>query len=728
MGEAVARWEFAVREFAGLLEEFLSRIPDVTGSERAQLAAVCRQEDFASSLALVSLDLDTARARYAGNVGSWSRGDRKSEAGLVAYAHRAMLRTSPRARFTGVGFATPGADPEKPTLLLSAFDVQRGAVQTISESVLDHGSAVHVRLAPLLPAGDGRLGFLRIGDEGPRRVTVGRTPHLDALVAVARFGVHERRDVVERLAVRLGCAEGAAERVVDGALRAKVLLPALAVDEQSPRFLDDTVDALPDGAEVREPLRRIAAAVDALPERRRALLEDVAQAAHQLPHADQLGLGLYEDAAVALGAPDLPQGVLDSVRKLLPVLSAFDLKHDLRLALHDAVRARGTRLSLTATAEDLAAEAARAVTGTDTTTFTPRLADPALNEALGQLWRFRQRVLTDIAELIGSDTHENHEDHDDVALPDSLVAAWREALPAWTDRPDASYALMLQPATTGPQWVCNGIFAGAGATLARFLHLDSLAGGRATEELRERLHRFLGPRVREDRGCHGLNTGVHPPLLREAMTADDWADAVIESGDAPGDVRVTTRDGHRPVVITSTRWDLLPAPSRIALWLQGGGLVQPTFDQYLRRTAGVTRVPRIRHGDLVLQRRRWYLPDLSHLTGAADGSEAGVRRLLALATEHGVPDEVFCKQLAAWQRAGGSMPDLTTTAPLQPKPRYLHLASPLGLKSLARDAAAFTHPFLEECLPAPREGAHAREYVHEFDRTGFDRTTGGAAC
>ncbi|MEU3872901.1 MULTISPECIES: lantibiotic dehydratase [Streptomyces] len=669
--------------------------------------------------------MDTARARYAGNVGRWSRGDRKSEAGLVAYAHRAMLRTSPRARFTGVGFGMPGADheePTSPTVLVSAFDVQRGAVQTISESALDLGSAACVRLAPLLPAGDGRLGFLRVGDEGPRRVTVGRTPPLDALVAVARFGVHERRDVVKRLAVRLGCAEGAAERVVDGALRAQVLLPALPVDEQSPRFLDDTVDALPDGSEVREPLQRIAAAVGALPEQRRALLEDVAQAARQLPHAQQLGLGLYEDAAVAVGTPPkLPASLRHSIGTLLPVLSAFDLKHDLRLALHDAVRARGTRLSLTATAEDLAAEAARAVTGT----LTPRLADPALNEALGQLWRFRQRVLTDIAELIGDSTDHDDTHHDDVALPDSLVAAWRAALPAWTDRPDASYALMLQPATTGPQWVCNGIFAGAGATLARFLHLDSLAGGRATQELRERLHRFLGPRVLEDRGCHGLNTGVHPPLLREAMTADDWADAVIESGDAPGDVRirVTTRDGHRPVVITSTRWDLLPAPSRIALWLQGGGLVQPTFDQYVPRTAGITRVPRIRFGDLVLQRRRWYLPDLDLLTGAADGSEAGVRRLLALATEHGVPGEVFCKQLAAWQRAGGSMPDLTTTAPLQPKPRYLHLASPLGLKSLARDAAAFTHPFLEECLPAPREGAHAREYVYEFDRT-----TGGAAC
>ncbi|MER5546329.1 hypothetical protein ABT072_28680 [Streptomyces sp. NPDC002589] len=715
----VATWESAVTRYAHAVREFTGRIGEAAEGERRKLAEICRQQHFVSSLALVSLDLDTARARYADRAGRWERADRKSEATLISYAHRAMLRTSPRAQFTAVAFPARAAArvAEAPVVFRRAVDVQRGAVQTLSEASAAAGVVACLRLVPLIPAGEGRLGFLRIGPDGPRMVTVSRTPQVNALVAVARFGVHRRADVVRSLARRLRCTEASAERIVESALRARLVVPALDVDEQSPRFVHDIVDSLPDGEPVREPLRRIADVAGALSSdtagERRALLEGFGQASTQLPHADKLGLQLYEDTAVGAGVPALPAPVRRALRMLLPVLSAFDLKHDLRLALHDAVRARGPRLHLTEVAEDLADQAARAMTMP-----APELADRELAACLDELRGFRHRVLADIAELLA------HGAQDEVSVDEALVAAWREALPAWTDRPDASYAVMLQQATSGPAWVCNGIFGGAGATVARFLHLDAAAGGDATDRLRARLHRFLGPDVREDRACHGLNTGVHPQLLHASMTASDWADAVIEDSAVPGAPRLTTRGGHRPVVITSTRWDLLPAPSRIALWLQGGGLVQPSYDQYFREAAGtaqgpgVVRVPRISCGDLVLQRRRWYLRDLGIVAGAAEGTEESVRRLVAFAGDHRLPEDVFCKQLAEWQRGSVSMPDLTTAPPLQPKPRYLHLASPLGLKSLARDAAAFTHPFLEECLPSPREGAYTREYVYEFDRSG----------
>ncbi|MGW7259933.1 lantibiotic dehydratase [Streptomyces sp. NPDC054834] len=723
--DVVACWQKNALAYADALTDFAAQAAAESDRERAVLAGLCGNSTFASSLALVSPDLDLARLRYAAHAGRTRRADRKSEPRLLGYAHRAMLRTSPRSQFTAVCLGPltdspdhgdrPGGRRAVPVVRQRSVDLQRGPLLAVGEALLRETPGQEpdfVRLAPLVAAGRGRLGFLRTGAGATQSVTVRRTAQVDALVGLARFGVHARHDLIRRLARRLGCPEDAAASVLRAVLPARLLVPALPVDEQSATFADDLAAALRSYGPAAEPLARLGGITRALaeddPTRRRPLVEQFRDTCRELPRAAALGVQIYEDTLAEPEPPPAPRTALAACAALLPVLRAFDLKTDLRLGLHDAVRHLGPRLSITEAAEDLAAHAAHAAGAPG------RMSDPRLAACLGEVREYRRAVLTDLAELLAS-----LPPGQEAVLGEELVACWRRSLPEWLDGSAASYAAMLQEAPGG-LWVCNGIHAGTGVLLARFLRLDAQAGGDARSRLRVRLRELLGPAVAEDRACHGVNTGVHPPLLDHAMTPDDWAGAVIEDTAMPGRPRLFTPDGRRPVVIASTRWDLLPAPSRIASWLQGGGLVQPAYDQVYRgRTVGgdgVLRVPRIRYGTLVLQRARWYLPDLSRLADAATGTTAALRQLLDMAARYGVPDEVFCKQLQQWQHEAASAPDFEAPFPRLPKPRYVHLAGSLGLRALARDAAEFSRPYLEECLPEPVEAEHVREHVYEFDR------------
>ncbi|WP_219669523.1 lantibiotic dehydratase family protein [Streptomyces bambusae] len=325
-------------------------------------------------------------------------------------------------------------------------------------------------------------------------------------------------------------------------------------------------------------------------------------------------------------------------------------------------------------------------------------------------------MLADLADLFEAAAAAG--DGVDAVIDDEHLRTWAAALPGLLHPDGASYALMAQYADG--RWAANGWFGGYGATEARFLEADAAVGGDATARLRARLRRVLGPDVAEDRAAHGFNTGCHPPLLDQEMTARDWAGAVLVDGGPTGRLRLRTPRGLRPVTVGSTRWDLLPAPSRIALWLQGGGVIACAYDHVFRERArpgadGVVAVPRLRLGNLVLQRRRWYLPDAGVLTGAHRGSADDLHRLVRLRAEHGVPARFFVKQLPEWERGEALVPDVTSRPVSQPKPRYVDTAGVLDLASFAKDAADFTHPYLEECLPGPVAGHHVREAVFEFD-------------
>ncbi|MEU9303270.1 hypothetical protein [Streptomyces sp. NPDC048269] len=719
--------------------------------ERLALSAVCAAPTLSSSVELVSPDLGHAVRRYAAGAGTADRADRKSESRIAAYALRSMTRTSPRSTFTVVSMsalapsdATPADvarwEAAPPSGILRAVDVQRGALLSALEP--EAVTAGHVRLAPLLPADVSETAFMAITGEPPRprKVTLRRSRELGELIAACRFGVHPWEKLADTLAMALDCSVSRALQVMRAALKVGLIAPALPVDDQEPRFLEACLGALPEdgpmqesarhedsarqdnarqGSGLRPALRDIAELTGLLATddaaSRPGLMGRLRAAAEQLPHSDTLPLRVYEDAVADLPTCPRPTTALRAAADLLPVLAAFDLKADLRLALQAALRVRGGKARLLDDAEGLADEAARLATSA---AAGGRLPDPGIQTAMDELWRFRHRILADMAEIVASAAAAG--DGADAVIGVESVRAWAAAVPTWLHQDGTSYALMAQHAAG--DWVANSIFGGLGATAARFLHLDAAAGGDATDLLRRRLRRLLGPGAAEDRSAHGFNTGCHPQLLDEVMDPADWAGTFLVDGGVPGRLSWQTPRALHPVTVTSTRWDLLPSPSRIVLWLQGGGLLSCSYDHVYRDTVrpgsdGVLAVPRLRYGNLVLQRRRWYLPDASVLTDARRGSADDLHRLVRTLAEHGVPARFFVKQLPPWQRGEALVPDVTARPAAQPKPRFVDTAGVLGLSSFAKDAADFTHPFLEECLPEPVAGRSVREAVYEFDAT-----------
>ncbi|MGW1638544.1 hypothetical protein [Streptomyces lavendulae] len=751
---AVDRWAAAARAYRSLLLSATREREHALGHERLVLSGLCADPALSSSIELVSPDMGAAVRRYAAGRGSVDRADRKSEPRITAYVLRGMTRTSPRSRFTAVAHsalpdhdATPDEtgrwEAAPPSQLLRGVDVQRGALLSALETGLETGletrleagagagagagtgtgadAPAHVRLAPLLSAGPSELAFMAItpAHPRPRKVTLRRGRELTELVAAARFGTHDWAALVDTLATALDCPPGRARQVMRAALGAGLLAPALAVDDQDPDFLRACLAALPEGDALRGVVAEMAEAADRLAlddvTTRPGLHERLRTAAARLPHADVLAPQVYEDAVATLPGAPRPAASLRSAVELLPVLRAFDLKADFRLALQAAVRARGGKVRLLDEAEGLAEEAARLASAAAAGRALP---DPDTQKAMAGLWRFRHRVLADTARVLASASAAG--DGVDAVIGEDLVRTWTADLPAWLDEENTSYALMAQHAAG--TWVANSCFGGYGATASRFLRLDEAAGGDATDRLRRRLRQVLGPGVAEDRAAHGFNTGCHPRLLDESMEPADWAGTFLVDGGSPGRLGWQTPRGLRPMTITSTRWDLLPAPSRIVLWLQGGGAISCAYDHVFRESArpgpdGVVAVPRLLYGDLVLQRRRWYLPDTDVLTGAHRGTADDLHRMVRLLAGHGIPARFFVKQLPAWQRGEALVPDVTTRPAPQPKPRFVDTAGALGLASFAKDAADFTHPYLEECLPEPLPGRSVREAVYEFDAT-----------
>ncbi|MFE4518165.1 lantibiotic dehydratase [Kitasatospora sp. NPDC056783] len=736
---AVREWHGHAREYHRRLDALAADQDAVRDTERAGLAELCGRGEFASSLALVSADLDRARARFLRNDGAWDRQDRKSEHQLLSYAYRAMLRTSPRSQFTGVALRPVGPLPVaydrddpvvRPELELSrGVEVQRGSYVSIAEAALTAElrrtgrPPRHVRLAPLAAAGPEQLSFLTFTAAGRRQVTVRRQPPLTAVVRLVYFDVPDREELTARLAVELNCPPATADRVVRSCLDIGLLLPALPVCDNSEHFLPELLAELPAGLpsdpSLAGGIESIAGLVDRLsrddPSARPELLAELRSRHADLQTHAPLPLQVYEDTVIrtAAPAPVAPERLAEMAR-LLGFLAVFDLKLDMRLGLQAAVRRRGGEVRLADHAEALAEETLTAAVAAGR---GRPVGDPLVDGAFERLWATRGRILTRLADLLDAVPPGGV-----LELPDAAVQEWSELVaPLLPDGP-ASFAAMLQPA--GELLVCNAVFAGFGTHLARFLWPDAKAGGTATARTSARLRAALGATHAEDRHAHGLNTGVHPHLLDRPLDPADWGRLVLADTGTAGRLTLTGPDGRSPFVLTSTRWDLLPAATRIALWLQGGGEVSGGLDRIHRERAQragaeVVAVPRIVHRGIVLQRARWYLPSLAALLPA--GEERGqLHRLLGFAARWGLPRRLFCKSVPPWQQVDRpALPDWTAgPAEVRGKPRYLDLASPLSRAALAKSAADLDRPVLEECLPAPAPGRRTAEYLYEFDRIG----------
>jgi hypothetical protein len=347
--------------------------------------------------------------------------------------------------------------------------------------------------------------------------------------------------------------------------------------------------------------------------------------------------------------------------------------------------------------------------------------------SLAELLTVRERIRRAMVEAIrGGPTGA------EVQLPPTTLRALAEALPGRFRRRPASYGMLVQP--VDGRLVLNDCYSGHNLLGMRFLGpaqaLGDETGGGFTDLLTDRVRRLFGDDgipVREDYGLHGSNVNHRNRPSHEVITPAEWTGVRLVHHPGENELGLVDRAG-RPLRVMSLgmRWvDLLPAPLRIAMWLSDTSRVVLDPITWARRRgwrgedpSATVDYPRLAVGAVVWQRRRWYLgADFPGEMVAEDEPDhlVAVTRWRA---NHGVPEEIVIKSTPEAR----SDVDLSSgvawyqRAHRRSKPQYVDLASALMVRVLPRLLHRRGPGFVEEALPAVREGRHAFEWVVEYDR------------
>ncbi|MYY86997.1 MULTISPECIES: lantibiotic dehydratase [unclassified Streptomyces] len=748
---AVARWAGACEKRAALRGEVAEAYASAADRERGTLARLLGDEDLTRSLALVSPEVYQESLRYRSAITEGrplSARARKSERGLVQYVTRAMVRTSPLARFTAVGIAVPdpaGTSPEDPPYtpgtpftgldrVMLAY-VLGGLEPPVGAAVLD----AWVGLSPtsaLEPDGS-RLFFLKPTDTGFQRLAAPVKGTVRALVDATVMGPRPVRSVIDDLTARTGASAQDAAKAVVGAVR-QGMLCTYGEAEDGAADLDALLArsapaAGPPLADVRARLPRLGAApATARSAELAALRDDFAEVSRIARRPARVTV--EEDFVLSparVAAADW-QRPLEDLGPVVELLSVFDWLHDVRVITTAAFVDRfgaGARVPLAEHAEGLVQEVSRraAVMGEvyldgDTTALTG--LGPA-DGSLERLHALRRRVIDATQRHIAAAAGDP-----DVRLSVDEARELTRALPERLRRDPLSYGVLVQSAGEG-RVVLNDGLPGHGMLYARFLDADRRLGGDAVARLAERLtdrYGWDGSRVVEDLGLHRLNVNAHPRILPHGLRPDDWFSLRLAHDTETDQLRVEDADGTplRVLPLGTGHPGLFPPPLSLASCLATGGrLNNDLLDGWHRALpwdGRTTRTaPRITVGDVVLARRRWY--GGAELASALEPA-AEHERLTALTEwrgRHGVPEEVVVK--TAFEQVSPRTLDPADMLPRrrQFKPQYVDLASALGTRVLPRmldrratDERAVN--YLEEALPAVVDGTHAYEWVVEIGR------------
>ncbi|KPI33648.1 Lantibiotic dehydratase domain protein [Actinobacteria bacterium OV450] len=742
----------ALRERRGaLLTELAEAVPNALSAERSGLAASCRSPGFTRAVALTSADLLRAVSRAARDEGG--RRARKEESSVLRHALRAGTKTSPLSWFTAVGWSSAPAEGAAGPPLRSVVRENRALVAALAAALSDaprRRLALPHRMTSRARTGaDGRVRYAkdRTAFAGGRylvsheeTIELASRPALTAVDEVAAEPA-TLDALAARLAPALGrdCGDPAVGRFLARLADSGLLVPVEPVDPQHPDPLPALADWLrrwPEDAPLADRITHLAsdtARFASTPaEERPALLADLADrwrglladAGRPVP-ADAAPLNVLTEDVLACGRSGRLTGEdRATLGELNALAELFDLGHVMRrVALERFVSRYGHGGTCPAPWEfgpDPAAaweEAAR---------LAGRPADdPALCEELSELARLRAEFVLAVRSASqaapGGWT-------DETVLPADEVRGLAARMPGWTTARPLSYAWFVQGAApagppTGPgpgRLLCvNHVYGGWGRFTSRFL--DGLPPGAAAEVTRE-IRRGLGDGARavQIRPVGGFNANLHPLLVGEEIGPDRHrsrlAESDVELVHDPVADQPRLQTGGEPLDVLYLGF-LAPVmlPQRLAPYLcdHPGGVVD--FRPLLpRRTVAapggdVVRTPRLRHGHVVLARRRWHLPEgvLAALRGdlAADPGEvpaAAVARWRALLD---LPDQLFLHAVPE-PSAGRAAEDFVRSL-RAPKPQALDLGSALHLRCLAGWLAR--HPrgvVLEEALPV--FGGHDR--------------------
>ncbi|MEU1630987.1 hypothetical protein ABZ746_38250 [Streptomyces sp. NPDC020096] len=750
--QGVRMWVGAQQRWASAVAAAETLYPDALAAERAALARCVGDPDLRRSLALVAPQALDAMIRYC-RTEPPQPGERvrKTERGIVQYLARAMVRTSPLSRLTAVGLYrwsaaedTPGLDaPEV------GWHQARSAVRVdaalftylIGVTVPDerNGSRpARVRRAPSVVLTAHHVQWHRPDGPRVRVLSAPLTRQLHTLMTLSAAGPRTVELLTADLARGLRLTPDAAARLVGAAVECGLLIWAPPLDEQAPDPVQHARDLLGDAApRIRADLDRLAYTCDRFTEadagERRELLADTAALGSRLTAATgrPARVHLTEDRLLPPGEVS-PHSYREALRDLagyLDLWSVFDRQLDLRELLARAVTDRigpGCDVPLIDWADDLVLTVLRRESALDQdpgVDFGP--ADGSLTALLEARARIRDEVLAVMTRPSPADAGEDAAL--EAVLGPRLMSELAASIPARFRNRPASYAVLVQP--VDGHLVVNDIYPGHGLAWSRFL----TGSGSARKDLARRITALYGHQgvvLAEDRGLHGSGVNLRPQVLDHVLDADTWARIRLVHDAGTGSLTLRLPDGTpvRPVLLGMKWPELLPAPLRIATWMHDTGRIAAdlTAEAHRRTGSGIhtTRHARLRTGRVIAQRARWYPgQDLPAALDAPEGA-ARMAALMAWRARHSVPAEVVLRtppdQSARQGLGDPEHRQAYFSQQRRDKPQYVDLRSALMTGVAPRLWARRGPGYVEEALPAVRDGRRALEWIVEFDRSGHD--------
>ncbi|MFF4370653.1 lantibiotic dehydratase [Streptomyces sp. NPDC001594] len=756
-------------------------------AERGALAALCREPALAKAVALTSADL--LRAVERAGTGAQDRRARKEEPAVLRYALRASTKTSPLSWFTAVGWgplpAVPG--PAVPSWgraplfeapLRAVVQPSRTLTTALTLALLDaphRRAALPHRITSTARTTDGRTAYSRdrTAFAGGRYLVAAqdeaRLPATGPLALVTERAEHplpldELTALLAAAVTAAGGADGpaAAAGFLGRLTEAGLLVPADPVPPQDPdplgriagwlRSLDAPTaeGAAEDAAHALrlDGLARTTADFAAAPPAARpALLADLshrwtralAAAGRPVP-ALSAPLSPVSEDVVAPRPLDLDGFLAPADHEALGEATAlaelFDLGHPLRRIVRDRFVARYGPGGRCPHPWEFGAEIAEAWEDAGRlTALDPR--DP-LPSGTGALAELRAEAVAAVRDALRGDPATAPE----VLLPPDLLKGLGDRLPGWALARPLSYAYFLQRDPRRGLLCVNQVYGGWGRFTSRFLDaLDPAARTAVSRQIR----RALGPgaRAAQIRPVGGFNANLHPLLVPDEIGPDRrWsslgeADLELVHDEGADQVRVRLRGtGELLDVLYPGFLSPVLLPRRLGAHLadQPHGLVdfRPLLPRGALTAPGggpVTHVPRLRHRDVVLRRRRWLLPPATVERLRADLTAGGPVPAQAAARWRAaldLPEQLFLHPAGAAPTGRAAEDFLTGLS--RPKPHLVDLGNALHLRCLPKWLSRHGGgAVLEEALPAPGgldAPARAVELVLEVYRTGRDGAVG----
>lgn len=776
--EAFRAWRRSRRRHERLREDAVTRLEEESEEARSALAGIASRANFLKGVQLSGRQLYRSVRNYV--TGEVER-DPKLERTIVRYAYRMSLRTTPFGSFTEVGARPWRARGETASAAIGRrrrVSINRGLLTWMVHALRqidDTDGVLRLRLNNTLRPVEGRLeaftrgmdgsenaywgeGFVDVEPVGPVRVVTG----------MLSGGPRPKSEVVEALADH-GMSAGGAASVVDRLVEAGVCHLDLGIPDQTTDFAAEARERLEAAesataselADVFETLhdaaRRFSTAT--LPERERCLdelEEEVERFAELCGASDPLSMTrtlLYEDVAAEDRARSWAPDALDRnakhfarFQRLLPLLDDTTFE---RLGLY---RWFVSNFGRDGRCEDVVTlyRAFSSQSRTAISEIMQGLRSPAARRVRDARREVLRRLDDAVAGVPGSGELRLEE-----ACVDAAIEDLPEAVP-WSE--EAAYRLQLSDGGAGgtAAVVLNEVASGHGVFLSRFCDLVEPDDPGAWS-LRRSLRRTIGdlrPRQADLTAVLSLNVNLHPPLAplevvypgsvasepEDALTLRDLA--VVADSERRTLRFVDRRDG-RPVRLTPMNF-LFPAAApllyrflcalsplhtyRVGLW------------DRLRRWSDRTmdRLPRLILGDVVIERRRWFLP-ASEVEEAVEEAACDTVSSLVAARRwfrgRGLPRETFFRvhrkgdetdEDTTWIEATRNWAENARDAGR--KRQYLDARNPSLLRLLFKEVEDPSAGLVEfqECLPPTsvypgKDGPDAaEEFVVEFRRPRSD--------